>query len=80
MPKFGEWDENNPSAGDGFTGFFNQLVTERQSGSARVPYLIDDSVYMNSNDHGSNRNKPTVSVLSIPIMSTGKCSGIHQLS
>ncbi|KAL8172252.1 hypothetical protein V2J09_024056 [Rumex salicifolius] len=33
VPKFGEWDANDPSSADGYTGIFNQVRAERQGGA-----------------------------------------------
>ncbi|KAA8543506.1 hypothetical protein F0562_020999 [Nyssa sinensis] len=32
VPKFGEWDENNPASADGYTHIFNQVRVERHAG------------------------------------------------
>lgn len=42
VPKFGDWDENNPSSADGYTHIFNKVREERSSGanvsgSSRTP-------------------------------------------
>ncbi|KAK6914319.1 RIN4, pathogenic type III effector avirulence factor Avr cleavage site, partial [Dillenia turbinata] len=37
VPKFGEWDETNPAAADGYTHIFNQVREERQTGAGKVP-------------------------------------------
>lgn len=42
VPKFGDWDENNPSSADGYTHIFNKVREERNyegtgTGSARTP-------------------------------------------
>ncbi|XP_041025160.1 RPM1-interacting protein 4-like isoform X2 [Juglans microcarpa x Juglans regia] len=37
VPKFGEWDENNPASAYGFTHIFNKVREERQIGMGRVP-------------------------------------------
>lgn len=72
MPKFGGWDEDNPSSGDGYTGIFDKVREEKQTtGSAKVPNITDDSVYLASYGR-SNSNKSAVSALSIPV---GKNSG-----
>ncbi|AQK61596.1 RPM1-interacting protein 4 [Zea mays] len=36
VPKFGEWDEKDPSTGEGFTDIFNKVREEKQSGDAPV--------------------------------------------
>ncbi|KAD6119997.1 hypothetical protein E3N88_11268 [Mikania micrantha] len=33
VPRFGEWDENNPSSGDNYTHIFNKVREERATGS-----------------------------------------------
>lgn len=38
VPRFGEWDEHNPSSGDNYTGIFNKLRENRASpGADNVP-------------------------------------------
>lgn len=38
LPKFGAWDENDPSAGEGFTVIFNQARNEKKTGGpVRIP-------------------------------------------
>ncbi|KAJ0234634.1 RPM1-interacting protein 4 [Hirschfeldia incana] len=41
VPKFGDWDENNPASADGYTHIFNKVREERTSnvsgGSSRTP-------------------------------------------
>ncbi|XP_022771491.1 RPM1-interacting protein 4-like isoform X2 [Durio zibethinus] len=36
VPKFGDWDENNPASADGYTHIFNKVREERNNG-VRVP-------------------------------------------
>ncbi|KAE8685070.1 putative RNA binding protein [Hibiscus syriacus] len=36
VPKFGDWDENNPASADGYTHIFNMVREERNNGG-RVP-------------------------------------------
>lgn len=48
MPKFGEWDESDPSSADGFTHIFNKVREEKQVGSARVPNMPEQSSYRSS--------------------------------
>ncbi|KAJ0248920.1 RPM1-interacting protein 4 [Hirschfeldia incana] len=54
VPKFGDWDENNPASADGYTHIFNKVREERStaanvSGSSRTP------------THASSRNSPSSS-------------------
>ncbi|KAK7271862.1 hypothetical protein RJT34_28106 [Clitoria ternatea] len=36
VPKFGEWDENNPASADGYTHIFDKVREEKQVGAAHV--------------------------------------------
>ncbi|KAJ6824850.1 RPM1-interacting protein 4-like isoform X1 [Iris pallida] len=57
VPKFGEWDENNPSSADGYTQLFNQVREEKQTGAAKVPIITNDAMYLNSYyKDGSNKS------------------------
>ncbi|CAH2052582.1 unnamed protein product [Thlaspi arvense] len=52
VPKFGDWDENNPASADGYTHIFNKVREERSSGanvsgSSRTP------------THTSSRSNPS---------------------
>ncbi|KAL9271434.1 NOI4-like protein [Drosera capensis] len=55
LPKFGEWDENDPSSAEGFTVIFNKARNEKKSGSkAESPGYTE----LNSKPgHGFNRSK-----------------------
>ncbi|XP_043707442.1 RPM1-interacting protein 4 [Telopea speciosissima] len=54
VPKFGEWDENNPASADGYTHIFNIVREERQGGSGKVPVMpTESSTY---NGHRGNKN------------------------
>lgn len=44
LPKFGAWDEKDPSSGEGFTVIFNQARNEKKIGTpVRIPPLQADS-------------------------------------
>ena len=51
VPRFGEWDESDPSSADNFTGIFNKVREEKKSGSAAM--VINDTVYVNDQDRRS---------------------------
>lgn len=53
VPKFGEWDESNPSSADGFTHIFNKVREERQTGAVRVPGMGVEPSY----NTGRNQTK-----------------------
>ncbi|KAK9013346.1 hypothetical protein V6N11_041359 [Hibiscus sabdariffa] len=40
VPKFGDWDERNPSSADGYTHIFNQVREERNNGGKATPGLL----------------------------------------
>ncbi|KAH7576376.1 hypothetical protein JRO89_XS01G0047700 [Xanthoceras sorbifolium] len=44
VPKFGEWDENNPASADGYTHIFNKVREERNSG-AKTPGMTSPAPY-----------------------------------
>jgi RPM1-interacting protein 4 len=58
VPKFGDWDENNPSSADGYTHIFNKVREERSSGA---------------NVTGSSRTPTHPSPRSNPSSNTSKC-------
>ncbi|CAK7349383.1 unnamed protein product [Dovyalis caffra] len=45
VPKFGDWDENNPSSADGYTHIFNKVREEKQIGEGKVPGMPTESSY-----------------------------------
>ncbi|ONK71905.1 uncharacterized protein A4U43_C04F13580 [Asparagus officinalis] len=57
VPKFGEWNENDPESGEGFTHIFDKVRKEKQTGSSKVPHITNDSAYLNDYGHGSSGNK-----------------------
>ncbi|CAM8988805.1 unnamed protein product [Rhodiola kirilowii] len=49
VPKFGEWDEDNPASADGFTHIFNQVREERHTGTPNIT--------TENHDYGRSNNK-----------------------
>lgn len=43
VPKFGDWDENNPSSADGYTHIFNKVREEKQIGEGKMPGMPTES-------------------------------------
>ncbi|CAN6462800.1 unnamed protein product [Victoria cruziana] len=43
VPKFGDWDEANPSSADGYTHIFNKVREERHVGSGKVPMISTET-------------------------------------
>ncbi|XVF81215.1 hypothetical protein PTKIN_Ptkin15bG0138200 [Pterospermum kingtungense] len=44
VPKFGDWDENNPASADGYTHIFNKVREERNNGGT-APGMPQQSPY-----------------------------------
>ncbi|KAF8113181.1 hypothetical protein N665_0054s0001 [Sinapis alba] len=66
VPKFGDWDENNPSSADGYTHIFNKVREERSSGanvsgSSRTPTRPPN----NPSNTSKVRHSPSNSLLPI---------------
>lgn len=57
IPKFGDWDESNPSTADGYSRIFNSVMEEKQRVSAEVSQVSSDKTY--DKDHDSN-HEPSV--------------------
>lgn len=58
VPKFGDWDENNPSSADGYTHIFNKVREERQTGAAtRVPGMASEPSYQTNRKHSTSSSK-----------------------
>lgn len=45
VPKFGEWDESNPSSADGYTHIFNKVREERRVGDGGVSGMATEQSY-----------------------------------
>ncbi|XP_018833254.1 protein NOI4-like [Juglans regia] len=45
LPKFGEWDVNNPASAEGFTVIFNKARNEKKTGGKVDSPPKDDSKY-----------------------------------
>ncbi|OVA06231.1 Pathogenic type III effector avirulence factor Avr cleavage site [Macleaya cordata] len=56
VPKFGEWDENDPASADGFTGIFNKVRQEKQTGMANV-ITMPTSTPNRRNQAGNDNSK-----------------------
>nr|CAD1839103.1 unnamed protein product [Ananas comosus var. bracteatus] len=55
VPKFGEWDEKDPSSADNFTGIFNKVREEKQGGSAKASIINDDARYLYGSNHDNRK-------------------------
>ncbi|KAL3828407.1 hypothetical protein ACJIZ3_017209 [Penstemon smallii] len=47
VPKFGEWDETDPSAAEGYTHIFNKVREEKHSETGKVPIIPTETSYSN---------------------------------
>ncbi|XP_059661269.1 protein NOI4-like [Cornus florida] len=54
LPKFGEWDVNDPASAEGFTVIFNKARNEKKTGGKPESPAKDDSAFK----HGANLGKP----------------------
>lgn len=45
VPRFGEWDENDPSSAENYTHIFNRVRVEKQTGSPQISGLNGDQSY-----------------------------------
>ncbi|KAF3445275.1 hypothetical protein FNV43_RR14970 [Rhamnella rubrinervis] len=45
LPKFGEWDVNDPASAEGFTVIFNKARNEKKTGGKPDSPTKDDSTY-----------------------------------
>ncbi|CAG7883114.1 unnamed protein product [Brassica rapa] len=59
LPKFGEWDVNDPSSAEGFTVIFNKARNEKKGGGVSDSPRKDEHAGFNKNGHVLG--KPTVS-------------------
>ncbi|KAH7294295.1 hypothetical protein KP509_28G064700 [Ceratopteris richardii] len=63
LPKFGDWNEQDPASGEGFTAIFNQARDDRKPGGpTRIPAEAPNPPGM---DHGDKIGKNEQSKLSI---------------
>ena len=59
VPKFGDWDEKDPSTGEGFTDIFEKVREEKQSGTDNV----SSSRAYTDRDNRGGRHESSVSSL-----------------
>ncbi|XP_074573279.1 RPM1-interacting protein 4-like [Curcuma longa] len=57
LPKFGDWDERDPSSADGFTDIFNNVRKERHAQSTTVGNTSSDKIFVDyhGNTHKSSK-------------------------
>lgn len=57
VPRFGEWDENNPQSADNYTHIFNKVREEKATGSPMVSGTDAKPSYNTVRNQKSNENK-----------------------
>jgi len=56
VPKFGDWDVNNPASADGFTHIFNKVREERQGGPAQdAPGTLNGRLQQNNRQFNDDK-------------------------
>ncbi|XP_061358315.1 RPM1-interacting protein 4-like isoform X2 [Gastrolobium bilobum] len=56
VPKFGEWDENNPASADGYTHIFNKVREEKQVGAGHAPGTPNGRSYVVRNQPANDKS------------------------
>ncbi|CAN1188027.1 Protein NOI4 [Linum perenne] len=65
LPKFGEWDVNNPASAEGFTVIFNKARDEKKAGGGATTGGAGSASQRNNNNRGPSedqdyQNSPSV--------------------
>lgn len=47
VPKFGDWDDNDPKSAEDFSQIFQLVRDDRHSGAGKVPHLSSDGSHPN---------------------------------
>ncbi|KAK6161721.1 hypothetical protein DH2020_005102 [Rehmannia glutinosa] len=56
VPKFGEWDETDPTAAEGYTQIFNRVREEKHSETGKVPVMPTETSLSNGQKQYGNDN------------------------
>ncbi|XP_048141567.1 RPM1-interacting protein 4-like isoform X2 [Rhodamnia argentea] len=70
IPKFGAWDETDPTSGESFTVIFNKVKEEKQNTSSKFPVVPPEP-----NTYSSNQKKQESSSSSRSKICCGLCFG-----
>ncbi|KAJ9687053.1 hypothetical protein PVL29_015777 [Vitis rotundifolia] len=57
LPKFGDWDVNDPTSADGFTMIFNKARDEKKTGGKPDSPAKEDSTFKQGADLGKPQSK-----------------------
>lgn len=60
VPKFGDWDENDPTSADNFTGIFKKVRDEKKDGGK--PPMISTEPEFDYNQRRSGNTSDSVSL------------------
>lgn len=64
VPKFGEWDESDPTSADGFTHVFNKVREEKMNGTGNVSAAVfRKPYYKDQKQHENKTSKVCMSIL-----------------
>ncbi|CAA7405238.1 unnamed protein product [Spirodela intermedia] len=75
VPKFGDWDENDPTSADNFTGIFKKVRDERKDGGK--PPMISTDPEFEDNLRRSGKTSDTVSSLLLQDSRLVHCCAYH---
>ncbi|XP_057483075.1 RPM1-interacting protein 4-like [Actinidia eriantha] len=56
VPKFGDWDESDPTSAEGYSQIFNKVREEKQSEAGKVPAMATETSYSNGQKQYRNDN------------------------
>lgn len=56
VPKFGDWDENDPKSAEEFTQIFELVRDKKHSGAGKVPHSSSDASYAHGNKQYGKEN------------------------
>ncbi|XP_063939510.1 RPM1-interacting protein 4 isoform X2 [Daucus carota subsp. sativus] len=73
VPKFGDWDESDPSAGEGYTHIFNKVREEKQSETGKVPVVPAETSYTsNGQKQYANESSKSLYITGLFLLSMGQ--------
>ncbi|PON44256.1 RIN4, pathogenic type III effector avirulence factor Avr cleavage site [Parasponia andersonii] len=67
LPKFGEWDVNDPASAEGFTVIFNKARNEKKTGGKPESPTKDDPTFKHEAVLGKPQSARTILILSTSV-------------
>ncbi|KAL6186404.1 hypothetical protein ACLB2K_042524 [Fragaria x ananassa] len=58
LPKFGEWDVNDPASAEGFTVIFNKARADKKNGGSLLAAVETSSNYASSKENNNKQKYP----------------------